>query len=59
MKLGVALPTIDVGVGGDPEAIREFAQAAEGMGYKGSLGITSPKYIGDDPVSGETGSLVR
>jgi hypothetical protein len=28
------LPTIDVGVGGDPEAIREFAQAAEGIGYQ-------------------------
>jgi hypothetical protein len=29
MKLGVALPLIDVAVGGDPAAIREFAQTAE------------------------------
>ena len=27
MKLGVALPLIDVEVGGDPAAIREFAQS--------------------------------
>ena len=29
MKLGVALPFIDVAVGGNPAAIREFAQTAE------------------------------
>ena len=34
MKLGVALPLIDVAVGGDPAAIREFAQTAEEIGYQ-------------------------
>src|ERR1700730_5869321 len=34
MKLGVALPFIDVAVGGDPAAIREFAQTAEEIGYQ-------------------------
>ena len=29
MKLGVALPLIDVAVGGDPAAIREFAQTRD------------------------------
>ena len=33
MKLGVAIPVIDSAVGGDPNAIREFAQAAEDIGY--------------------------
>jgi hypothetical protein len=32
MKLGVALPLIDVAVGSDPGAIREFAQTAEEIG---------------------------
>jgi probable F420-dependent oxidoreductase len=31
MKLGVALPLTDVG--GDPTSVRDFAQAAEGLGY--------------------------
>src|SRR5580700_2252937 len=34
MKLGVAIPMIDEAVGGDPSAIREFAQAAEEIGYQ-------------------------
>lgn len=34
MKLGVALPVIDAKVGGDPIAIRDFAQAAEEIGYQ-------------------------
>ena len=34
MKLGVALPVIDPEVGGDPNAIRDFAQAAEEIGYR-------------------------
>jgi len=34
MKLGVALPFIDVAVGSDPAAIREFAQTAEEIGYQ-------------------------
>jgi alkanesulfonate monooxygenase SsuD/methylene tetrahydromethanopterin reductase-like flavin-dependent oxidoreductase (luciferase family) len=34
MKLGVALPVIDAEVGGDPGAIRDFAQAAEEIGYQ-------------------------
>lgn len=33
MKLGVALPVIDAEIGGDPGAIRDFAQAAEEIGY--------------------------
>ena len=33
MKLGVAIPVIDPAVGGDPNAIRDFAQAAEDIGY--------------------------
>jgi probable F420-dependent oxidoreductase len=33
MKLGVAIPVIDAAVGGDPKAIRDFAQAAEAIGY--------------------------
>jgi hypothetical protein len=32
MKLGVAIPAIDPAVGGDPAALREFAQADEGLG---------------------------
>jgi alkanesulfonate monooxygenase SsuD/methylene tetrahydromethanopterin reductase-like flavin-dependent oxidoreductase (luciferase family) len=34
MKLGVALPFIDVAVGGDPAATREFAEKAEEIGYQ-------------------------
>jgi probable F420-dependent oxidoreductase len=33
MRLGVAIPVIDSAVGGDPNAIRDFAQAAEAIGY--------------------------
>jgi probable F420-dependent oxidoreductase len=33
MKLGVAIPVIDAAVGGEPNAIRDFAQAAEAIGY--------------------------
>ena len=33
MKLGVALPIVDIG--GGPDAIRDFAQAAEAIGYHG------------------------
>ena len=33
MQLGVALPLVDIG--GEPEAIRDFAQAAEEIGYHG------------------------
>ncbi|MDX2157481.1 MAG: LLM class F420-dependent oxidoreductase [Hyphomicrobiaceae bacterium] len=31
MKLGITLPLIDIG--GDPATVRDFAQAAEGLGY--------------------------
>jgi probable F420-dependent oxidoreductase len=31
MQLGIALPLIDIG--GDPVTVRDFAQAAEGLGY--------------------------
>ena len=34
MKLGVALPIVDIG--GGPEALREFVQAAEDVGYQGT-----------------------
>lgn len=34
MKLGVAMPAIDAAIGGDPSALREFAQAAEDIGYR-------------------------
>jgi len=42
MKLGVALPEIDVAVGGDPAAIREFAQAAEEIGYQD---LSAPDHV--------------
>jgi probable F420-dependent oxidoreductase len=42
MKLGVALPLIDVAVGGDPAAIREFAQAAEDVGYQD---LAAPDHV--------------
>jgi hypothetical protein len=42
MKLGVALPFIDVAVGGDPAAIREFAQTAEQMGYQD---LAAPDHV--------------
>ena len=34
MKLGVAIPEIDAALGGDPVALRDFAQAAEEIGYQ-------------------------
>ncbi|HVC56990.1 MAG TPA: LLM class F420-dependent oxidoreductase [Stellaceae bacterium] len=40
MKLGVALPIVDIG--GQPEAIRDFAQAAEAIGYQG---IAAPDHV--------------
>ena len=42
MKLGVALPLIDVAVGGDPSAIREFAQVAEAIGYQD---LSAPDHV--------------
>src|ERR1700678_3068534 len=42
MKLGVALPLIDVAVGGNPSAIREFAQAAEDIGYHD---LSAPDHV--------------
>ena len=42
MKLGVALPLIDVAVGGDPAAIRDFAQAAEEIGYQD---LAAPDHV--------------
>ena len=42
MKLGVALPFIDVAVGGDPVAIREFAQTAEEIGYQD---LSAPDHV--------------
>ncbi len=40
MKLGVALPIVDIG--GDPATLREFAQAAEEIGYHG---IAAPDHV--------------
>src|SRR5437667_6256843 len=40
MKLGVALPIVDIG--GEPAALREFAQAAEEIGYQG---IAAPDHV--------------
>ena len=42
MKLGVALPFIDVAVGVDPAAIREFAQTAEEIGYQD---LAAPDHV--------------
>jgi probable F420-dependent oxidoreductase len=42
MKLGVAVPVIDAEVGGDPLAIREFAQAAEEIGYQD---LSAPDHV--------------
>src|SRR5215204_2820248 len=40
MKLGVALPIVDIG--GEPAAIRDFVQAAEAIGYQG---IAAPDHV--------------
>ena len=40
MKLGVALPIVDIG--GEPAALKEFAQAAEEIGYQG---IAAPDHV--------------
>jgi probable F420-dependent oxidoreductase len=40
MKLGVALPIVDIG--GQPGAIRDFVQAAEAIGYQG---IAAPDHV--------------
>jgi probable F420-dependent oxidoreductase len=40
MKLGVALPLVDIG--GEPNAIRDFAQAAEAIGYQG---LAAPDHV--------------
>ena len=40
MKLGVALPIVDIG--GEQAALREFAQAAEAIGYHG---IAAPDHV--------------
>jgi hypothetical protein len=42
MKRGVALPLIDVAVGGDPAAVREFAQTAEEIGYQD---LAAPDHV--------------
>ena len=42
MKLGVAIPAIDAAVGEDPGAIREFAQAAEEIGYQD---LSAPDHV--------------
>ena len=47
MKLGVALPIVDIG--GGPDAIRDFVQAAEEIGYQG---IAAPDHVlGANPAS--------
>src|SRR5690242_12018900 len=40
MKLGVALPIVDIG--GEPSPLREFVQAAEEIGYHG---IAAPDHV--------------
>jgi hypothetical protein len=40
MKPGVALPIVDIG--GQPAALKEFAQAAEEIGYHG---IAAPDHV--------------
>ncbi len=40
MKLGVALPIVDIG--GEPGPIRDFVQAAEAIGYQG---IAAPDHV--------------
>ncbi len=42
MKLGVALPVVDAEIGGDPVAIRDFAQAAEEIGYQD---LAAPDHV--------------
>jgi probable F420-dependent oxidoreductase len=42
MKLGVAIPVIDATVGSDPAALREFAQAAEALGYQD---LSAPDHV--------------
>jgi probable F420-dependent oxidoreductase len=42
MKLGVAIPAIDPAIGGDPAALREFAQAAEDIGYQD---LAAPDHV--------------
>ena len=42
MKLGVALPLIDLDVGGSPAAIQEFAQTAEEIGYQD---VSAPDHV--------------
>ena len=40
MKLGVALPIVDIG--GEPATLKEFAQSAEEIGYHG---IAAPDHV--------------
>ncbi len=40
MKLGITLPLVDIG--GDPATVRDFAQAAEGLGYHG---LGAPDHV--------------
>jgi alkanesulfonate monooxygenase SsuD/methylene tetrahydromethanopterin reductase-like flavin-dependent oxidoreductase (luciferase family) len=42
MKLGVALPLVDAEIGGDPAVIRDFAQAAEEIGYQD---LAAPDHV--------------
>lgn len=47
IRLGVALPAVDIG--GEPQALRDFAQAAEAIGYDG---IALPDHVlGANPAS--------
>jgi probable F420-dependent oxidoreductase len=40
MKLGISLPLVDIQ--GDPVVVRDFAQAAEGLGYDG---LSAPDHV--------------
>jgi probable F420-dependent oxidoreductase len=42
MQLGVAIPAIDEAIGGDPAALRKFAQVAEEIGYQD---LSAPDHV--------------
>ena len=54
MQLGVSLPVVDIGTG--PSAIRDYAQAAEGLGYSH---LVAPDHVlGVNPAADHGGQRV-
>src|SRR6476659_6408776 len=54
MQLGVSLPVVDIGTG--PSAIRDYAQAAEGLGYSH---LVAPDHVlGANPAADHGGRRV-